>query len=92
MAQDRRHNEDDEPWWAETDRRTIGASLGTVDTFVKRSNRFARNSLYSSSLQRVKVRSPQSIGGRDVDGSGRTREVPAHSLLLVLPTVELMSS
>ena len=50
MVQDRRHNEDDELGCAETDRRTIGASLGTVDTFVNRSNRFARNSLYSSSL------------------------------------------
>ena len=89
MTQDRGHNEDDELWWVETDRRTIGASLGTVDTFVNRSNRFARNSLYSSSLQRVKVKS---VGRREVDGSGRTREVPAHSLLQALPTVELMSS
>jgi hypothetical protein len=39
-------------WWAETDRRTIGASFGTVDTFANRSKRLARNSLYSSSSRR----------------------------------------
>jgi len=37
---------------AGTDRRTIGASLGTVDTLASRSNRLARKSLYSSSSRR----------------------------------------
>lgn len=50
------HRKGCELWWVGTDRRTIGASLGTVDTFVNLSNRLARNNLYSSSLWWVPVK------------------------------------
>jgi hypothetical protein len=63
---------DNELWWEETDRRTIGASLGTaVDAFVNLSNRLARKSLYSSSLE------PKSVRFQP-NGSGNEKKM-AHS-------------